>query len=58
MRGQNLLFNVFKLQSFKLTCSQFKEIFEQFTEDKEDYIAVPFKEDPKEELAATLENSS
>ena len=34
------------------------EIFEQFTEDSEDYIAVPFKEDPKEELAATLENNS
>ena len=29
-----------------------------FTEDSEDYIAVPFKEDPKEELAATLENNS
>ena len=32
------------------------DLFGHLNEDKEDYIAVPFKEDSKEELAATLEN--
>jgi len=34
------------------------DLFGHLNEDKEDYIAVPFKEDPKEEIAATLENNS